>query len=85
MQDPGLYLKDLMKYTYHEQILPKLKDILHPPFIVSGKKRVNELLKEFQKKKVNIEIVLDEYNKVAGLVTMEDVLTELVGEIYHKV
>jgi len=80
-----LYLKDLMKYTYHEQILPKLKDILHPPFIVSGKKRVNELLKEFQKKKVHIAIVLDEYNKVAGLVTMEDVLTELVGEIYHKV
>lgn len=80
-----LYLKDLMKYTYHEQTLPKLKDILHTPFIVSGKKRVKELLKEFQKKKVHIAIVFDEYNKVAGLVTMEDVLTELVGEIYHKV
>ncbi|HLA48301.1 MAG TPA: hemolysin family protein [Nitrospinota bacterium] len=75
-----LYLKDLMKYTYPEQILPKLKNILHPPFIVSGKKRVNELLKEFQKKKVHMAIVLDEHSRVEGLVTMEDVLIELVGE-----
>jgi len=76
-----LYLKDLMKYTYPKQALPKLKNILHPPFIVSGKKKVNELLKEFQKKKVHIAIVTDELGRVAGIITMEDVLTELVGEI----
>lgn len=73
-----LYFKDLIKYTYREQVLPDMRDILRPSFIVPSAKKVNELLKEFQKKKVHMAIVIDEHNKVAGLVTMEDVLNELV-------
>jgi CBS domain containing-hemolysin-like protein len=81
-----LYSKDLMKYTYSgQEILPRLKEILHPPFIVTAKKKVNELLKDFRKQKVHMALVCDEYVnstgspcRVAGLVTMDDILTELV-------
>lgn len=77
-----LYSKDLMKYAYRrDQPLPDLRDILHPPFFVPRTKKVNELLKEFQKKKVHIAIARDEQGKVSGLITMDDVLTELVGEM----
>jgi CBS domain containing-hemolysin-like protein len=77
-----LYSKDLMKYAYRKhEPLPSLRDILQPPFFVLRTKKVNELLKEFQKKKVHMAIARDEHDKVAGLITMDDVLTELVGEM----
>ncbi len=77
-----LYSKDLMKYAYREhKPLPNLKNIIHPPFLIPHTKKVNELLKEFQKKKIHIAIACNEQGKVAGLITMDDLLTELVGEM----
>ena len=54
---------------------------LHPPYFVPESKRVDTLLREFQAKKLHLAVVVDEYGGTAGLVTLEDLLEELVGEI----
>jgi CBS domain containing-hemolysin-like protein len=61
-----------------------LRDILHPVFFVPESKRTDELLREFQRNKVHMAIVVDEYGGVSGLVTMEDALEELVGDIVDE-
>lgn len=76
-----LYVKDLQRYNRKQKSNIKLKDLLHSPFIIPGSKKMHELLKEFQKNKRHMAIVLDEYGSLTGLVTLEDVLEELVGEI----
>ena len=55
--------------------------MLRPPVFVPETKKIDELLEQFQKSKVHVAIVLDEYGGVAGLVTIEDILEEIVGEI----
>jgi CBS domain containing-hemolysin-like protein len=60
---------------------PALKQLLRPPTFVPETKKIAELLAQFQKGKVHMAIVLDEYGGVAGLVTIEDVVEEIVGEI----
>jgi len=57
---------------------PKL---LHDPFFVPETKKLNDLLREFLKKKIHLAIVLDEYGGVQGLVTLDDILEEVVGEM----
>lgn len=76
-----LYVKDLQQYNRKQKSNIMLKDLLHSPFIIPGSKKMHELLKEFQKNKRHMAIVLDEYGALTGLVTLEDVLEELVGEI----
>src|SRR5262249_14795312 len=64
--------------------LPPDSDVrahLHPPYFVRESKRADALLQEFQAKRVQMAIVVDEYGGTAGLVTLEDLLEELVGEI----
>ena len=76
-----LYTKDLLP---HLRGLPKDFDLraqLHPPYFVPGSKRADALLREFQAKKLHLAIVVDEYGGTAGLVSLEDLLEELVGEI----
>ena len=64
------------------QILrPALRKLLRPPVLVPESMTVDDLLHEFQRRKVHIAIVLDEYGGTAGLVTIEDLLEEIVGEI----
>src|SRR6185436_12530312 len=58
-----------------------IQPLLRPAHFVPETKRVPELLKEFQRKRVQIAIVVDEYGGTAGLVTIEDLLEEIVGEI----
>ncbi len=58
-----------------------IKKILKPPFFVPETMKINILLKEMQKKRVHMAIVVDEYGVITGLVTLEDILEELVGEI----
>jgi CBS domain containing-hemolysin-like protein len=58
---------------------------LHKPYLVRAGMRVNELLRAFQKDNVQIAIAVDEHNKALGLVTLEDLLEEIVGEIEEKV
>jgi putative hemolysin len=79
-----LYAKDLLPYSRHPEFDVKLRDLLHPVFFVPESKRIDELLREFQRNKVHMAIVVDEYGGVSGLVTMEDALEELVGDIVDE-
>lgn len=76
-----LYVKDLLRVCRDKGMAWNPKDLLRPVYFVPQTKLVNELLKEFQAKKIHMAIVVDEHGGVAGLVTMEDVLEELFGEI----
>ncbi len=75
-----LYIKDLLPYlskgkTFHWQSL------MRPPYFVPETKKIDDLLREFQENKVHMAIVVDEYGGTSGLVTLEDILEEIVGEI----
>jgi putative hemolysin len=77
-----LYTKDLLPYVATG--LPDTFDLrarLHPPYFVPRSKRADALLQEFQAKRLHMAIVVDEYGGTAGLVSLEDLLEELVGEI----
>jgi len=78
-----LYAKDLIRYLGDGQAF-SLKSSLRPAHMVPETKPVHELLAEFKARKVHIAIVLDEYGGTAGLVTIEDILEELVGEIQDE-
>jgi CBS domain containing-hemolysin-like protein len=76
-----LYTKDLLPYVAGLPPDFDLRARLHPPYFVPESKRADALLQEFQAKKLHIAIVVDEYGGTAGLVALEDLLEELVGEI----
>ena len=76
-----LYTKDLLPFLGGLPPTFDLRPHLHPPYFVPGSKRADTLLREFQAKKLHLAIVVDEYGDTAGLVTLEDLLEELVGEI----
>jgi len=77
-----LYAKDLLLRNEEEPF--ELKSIMRKVLFIPESKHVRELLREFQEQKVHIAIVLDEYGGTAGLVTIEDILEELVGEIHDE-
>lgn len=79
-----LYDKDLLKYVRENQLDVSLRDAVRPALFVPESKRVDELFRELQHKKVHIAIVLDEYGGTDGLVTLEDLLEEIVGEIQDE-
>jgi len=74
-----LYVKDLLSLPDGEEVA--VSKLMRRPFVVPDTKRISELLKEMQARKVHMAIVLDEFGGTAGLVTIEDILEELVGEI----
>ncbi|MCK6447388.1 MAG: hemolysin family protein [Planctomycetes bacterium] len=74
-------VKDLLAALAEGRDTTPLRSLLQPPYFVPETKRVSELLTEFRREKVGMAIVLDEYGGTAGLVTLRDVLAELVGEI----
>ena len=73
-------MKDLLTLSAHKDLVV-LQDIVYPPTFVPGSKKVSELLKEFQKGHTHLALVVDEKGRVEGLVTIEDLLEEIVGEI----
>ncbi|HPT21666.1 MAG TPA: gliding motility-associated protein GldE [Bacteroidales bacterium] len=75
-----LYAKDVLPYANNPGNF-KWQALLRPPYFVPEAKKINELLKEFQTKKIHMAIVIDEYGGTSGIVTLEDVLEEIVGEI----
>jgi CBS domain containing-hemolysin-like protein len=79
-----LYAKDLLAYLGGDASAFDLRKTLREVRFVPETKRLDELLTEFQRDKVHMAIVLDEYGGTAGLVTIEDVLEEIVGEIYDE-
>lgn len=77
-----LYAKDLLKYLNSKGAKPKsLREIIRPAYFVPETKKLDDLLREFQQNRVQIAIVVDEYGGTAGMVTLEDILEEIVGEI----
>ncbi len=76
-----LYVRDVVKALRKHRINIKLKDLAREPLFVPENKVINELMKDFQEKHVHMAIVVDEFGGTAGLVTMEDIIEELVGEI----
>jgi len=78
-----LYVRDLVQFVGSDKDF-KLKELLREPFLVPESKPVIDLLAEFRLRKVHMAIVLDEYGGTAGLITIEDVLEEIVGEIQDE-
>ncbi|GAB4526430.1 MAG: hemolysin family protein [Anaerolineae bacterium] len=79
-----LYAKDLLRYWRNDTSSLKLRNILREVYYIPETKKVDELLQELQQRKVHIAIVVDEYGGTAGLVTIEDILEEIVGEIQDE-
>ena len=75
-----LYIKDLIPYLNEKNDFDWVK-LCRAPYFIPETKMLNDLLKEFQAKKNHLAIVVDEYGGTSGLVTLEDVLEEIVGEI----
>ena len=76
-----VYAKDVLKAIHQGRQDMPLRDVVRPAHYVPESKKVSELLKEMQRQKFHIAMVTDEYGSVSGLVTLEDLLEELVGEI----
>jgi putative hemolysin len=75
-----LYAKDVLPYTGNPANF-KWQALLRPPYFVPETKKINDLLKEFQTKKIHMAVVIDEYGGTSGIVSLEDILEEIVGEI----
>lgn len=77
-----LYIKDVLKNIGKKNF--KVKNVVKDAYFVSQTRLINEVFKELQKNKMQIAIIIDEYAGTAGLITMEDILEELVGDIYDE-
>lgn len=75
-----LYIKDLLPYINKPENF-RWQSLIRPPYFVPETKKIDDLLREFKENKVHIAIVVDEFGGTSGLVTLEDVLEEIVGEI----
>ena len=79
-----VYIKDLVRHTYHLTdggASVSVTDVMRPATFVPDSKNLDELLHEMQRDKIHMAMLVDEYGGIAGLITMEDILEEIVGEI----
>ncbi|NLA54917.1 MAG: HlyC/CorC family transporter [Corynebacterium humireducens] len=79
-----VYIKDLVRHTYHLTdggASVAVTEVMRPPTFVPDSKNLDELLHEMQRDKIHMAMLVDEYGGIAGLITMEDILEEIVGEI----
>ncbi len=78
-----LYVKDLLILTAKKETI-ELEKIIRKPFFVPESKRIDSLLREFKRRHVHIAIAIDEYGGVSGIVCMEDIIEEIVGDIQDE-
>jgi putative hemolysin len=74
-----LYVKDLLPYTNKTNVI--WTELLRNPFFVPENKKLDDLMSEFQERKVHLAVVVDEYGGTSGLISLEDVIEEIVGDI----
>ncbi|MFQ6136042.1 MAG: hemolysin family protein [Candidatus Hydrothermarchaeales archaeon] len=79
-----VYSKDLLGYLKRGETKTKVRDVMRDAYFIPETKKLDDLLREFQKKKVQIAMAVGEYGGTAGLVTLEDLLEEIVGEIVDE-
>lgn len=79
-----LYAKDLLKHWGSDPLQLDIGKVARPPFYIPESKNLEELLQEFKKRRVHIAIVIDEYGGTSGLITIEDLLEQIVGDIQDE-
>ncbi len=79
-----VYAKDLLAYLAQGQVMPRLREIARPPYLVPDSKRADELLSDMRRDQVHLAIAVDEYGGTAGVVSVEDLLEEIVGAIVDE-
>jgi putative hemolysin len=78
-------IKDILNRMYHTKDLNiQIKDVIREPYVVLNTMKINRLLLEMKKKKYHLAFIVDETKKVLGIVTLEDIIEEIVGEIYDE-
>ena len=79
-----LYAKDLLREWGRDEAAIDLKQLMRPPYFIPETKNFEELLQDFKRKRVHIAIVIDEYGGTSGLITIEDLLEQIVGDIQDE-
>jgi len=79
-----LYAKDLLAYMQADDIQPELREVARPPYFIPEAKRANALLADLKRDQIHMAIAVDEYGGTAGVVTVEDLIEEIVGEIVDE-
>jgi len=79
-----VHAKDLLRALHENGREVTIRELMRPPYVIPENKKVDELLAEFKRSKVQMAIVVDEYGGTAGLVTIEDLLEEIVGDIMDE-
>ena len=79
-----LYAKDLLRHFQHPELIKTIREKLRPVYFIPEAKKLDELLTDLQTRRVHMAIVVDEYGGVAGLVTLEDIIEEIIGEIQDE-
>jgi len=79
-----LYLKDIIRFVDSNFNMTDVIKLLKEPLFVPETKKVDTMLKEFQKSRLHLAVVIDEYGGTAGIITMEDILEEIVGDIFDE-
>jgi CBS domain containing-hemolysin-like protein len=78
-----IYTKDLISTAEHRELIT-LQDILRPSYYVPETHKVSQLMRELQKKKIHLAIVVSEYGGTEGIITMEDIIEEIIGDIQDE-
>ncbi|WP_223292766.1 hemolysin family protein [Breznakiella homolactica] len=78
-----LYVKDILRSLVHGEEF-HTEELIRKPFFVPGSKHIDELLRELRRRRVHIAVVVDEYGGVSGIVCMEDIIEEIVGDIQDE-
>jgi CBS domain containing-hemolysin-like protein len=79
-----LYAKDLLKQWGADEKSLSAREIMRPPYFIPESKNLEQLLQEFKHKRIHLAIVIDEYGGTSGLITIEDLLEEIVGDIQDE-
>lgn len=79
-----LHFKELLRLEAGGSQSPPWRELVKPPFVIPASKNLPRLLRDFQRRKVHMALVVDEYGELVGIVTLEDVLEELFGEIREE-